>query len=180
MIIIDKGQRSAGPKLICGRAHAAAGCHDRTYYRYAPLEIGVLAAVSDRLDRLILSSRDRAHEVRMERDAAVTRRAERQRRVGNLLELAAAGGGGAQVAGQVAALQREIAEAEGEIKRLNAEVRAAEGADREDPAASFLELQQQLATPPATSTCAFAPPWRSGFAGSSIASSWDTKRPPCT
>jgi DNA invertase Pin-like site-specific DNA recombinase len=144
LIVIDKGARSSGPKLICGRAHAAAGCDDRTYYAYAPLELGVLAAVSDQLDRLILSSRDRAHEVRMQRDAAIARRAERQQRLDNLLELVAAGGKGASVAGQVSKLTDDIDAADGEVKKLDGEVRAAEGADRDDPAASFMELQRQL------------------------------------
>ena len=144
LIIIDKGQRSAGPKLICSRAHAAAGCSDRTYYAYAPLELGVLAAVSDRLDSLVLSSRDRAADIRMRRDAAIARRAERQVRLDNLLELVAGGAKSSTLAGQVTALQSDIDAAAEEIGKLDAEVRAAEGADREDPAASFLELQQQL------------------------------------
>lgn len=144
LIIINKGARSAGPKLICGRAHDAAGCDDRTYHHYAPLELGVLAAVSDQLDRLILSSRDRAHEIRMKRDAAIARRAEKQQRLDNLLELVAAGGKGASVAGQVSKLNDDIDAAGAEIKKLDAEVRAAEGADRADPVTSFLELQRQL------------------------------------
>jgi DNA invertase Pin-like site-specific DNA recombinase len=144
LIVIDKGKRSSGPKLTCSRAWAAAGCDDRTYHAYAPLELGVLAAVSDQLDRLILSSRDRAHEVRMQRDAAIARRAEKQQRLDNVLELVAAGGKGASVAAQVSKLTDEIDSAEGEIKKLDAEVRGAEGSDREDPAASFLELQRQL------------------------------------
>lgn len=144
LIIIDKGARSAGPKLICGRAHAAAGCDDRTYYPYGTLEMGVLAAVSERLDQLILSSRDRAHEIRVERDAAIARRAEKQVRLDNLVELVAAGGKGASVAAQVSKLTDEIDAAEVHIGKLDADVRAAEGSDRDDPAASFLELQRQL------------------------------------
>jgi DNA invertase Pin-like site-specific DNA recombinase len=144
LIVVDKGKRSPGPKLICSRAWAAAGCDDRTYHHYAPLELGVLAAVSDQLDRLILSSRDRAHEVRMHRDAAIARRAEKQQRLDNLLELVAAGGKGASVATQVSKLTDDIDAAGAEIKKLDAEVRAAEGADRVDPVTSFLELQRQL------------------------------------
>lgn len=34
MIIVDKGARSIGPKLICGSAHASAGCDHRNYYGY--------------------------------------------------------------------------------------------------------------------------------------------------
>ena len=144
LIIIDKGQRSSGPKLICSRAHAAAGCTDRTYYGYAPLELGVLAAVSDRLDSLVLSSRDRAAEIRMRRDAAIARRAERQVRLDNLIELVAGGAKSSTLAGQVTGLQSEIDAASIDIKTLDAEVRAAEGADRDDPAAGFMELQRQL------------------------------------
>lgn len=145
LVIVDKGKRSAGRKLICGRAHAAAeGCTDRTYYPYHRLETLTLAAVSDRLDALMLSSRDRAYAVRLQRDTEVARRAERQARLDNLLELVAAAGNGATLAAQVAQLQKEIDAASAEIKKLNALVKAAEGADREDPAASFLELQRQL------------------------------------
>lgn len=144
LIIIDKGARSSGPKLICSRAHAAAGCSDRTYYPYAPIEIGVLAAVSDRLDALVLSSRDRAAEIRMRRDAAIARRAERQVRLDNLIELVAGGARSSTLADQVTALQADIDTAADEIGKLDAEVRAAEGDRGDDPAASFMALQQQL------------------------------------
>ncbi len=144
LIIIDKGQRSSGPKLICSRAHAAAGCDDHTYYPYAMLETLTLAAVSDRLDQLVLSSRDRAAEVRMRRDAAIARRAERQVRLDNLLELVAGGAKSSTLAGQVTQLQSDIDAAVDEIARLDTEVRAVEGDRGDDPAASFLELQCQL------------------------------------
>lgn len=144
LVIVDKGKRSAGPKLVCGSAHANGGCKDRTYYPYAMLETLTLAAVSDRMDALVLSSRDRAGEIRRQRDAEIAKRDERQRRLDNLIELVAAGGGGAAVAAQVATLQRDIAGAEAIIGRLEAEVRAAEGEAGTDPAASFLQLQRQL------------------------------------
>jgi DNA invertase Pin-like site-specific DNA recombinase len=141
---VDKGKRSSGPKLICSAANIGAGCDDRTYYAYAPLEMGVLAAVSDRLDQLVLSSRDRAAEIRVRRDAAIARRAERQARLDNLLELVASGAKGASLAAQVTSLQSDIDTAADEIAKLDAEVRAAEGDRGDDPAASFLELQRQL------------------------------------
>lgn len=144
LTIIDKGKRSSGPKLICSTANIGGKCTDRTYYSYAALELGVLAAVSDRLDSLVLSSRDRAAEIRMRRDAAIARRAERQVRLDNLLELVAGGARSSTLAGQVTQLQSDIDAAAEEIARLDAEVRAAEGADRDDPAASFMELQRQL------------------------------------
>jgi len=144
LVVVDKGKRSSGPKLICGSAHANAGCTDRTYYPYSLLETLTLAAVSDRMDALVLSSRDRADEIRRQRDAEIAKRDERQRRLDNLIELVAAGGGGAAVASQVATLQRDVADAETIIGKLEAEVRAAEGEAGSDPAASFLELQSQL------------------------------------
>ena len=144
LIIIDKGKRSSGPTLICGRAHAAAGCTERTYYPYPLLETLTLAAVSDRIEALILSSRDRAAEIRMRRDAAIARRAERQVRLDNLIELVAGGARSSTLAGQVTSLQSDIDTAADEIARLDAAVGAAEGADRDDPAESFLELQRQL------------------------------------
>jgi len=144
LVVVDKGRRSSGPKLICGSAHASGGCTDRTYYPYRMLETLVLAAVSDRMDTLVLSGRDRAGEIRRRRDAEIAKRDEKQRRLDNLIELVAAAGGGAAVAGQVATLQRDIASAEEVISRLDAEVRAAEGEAGSDPAASFLDLQRQL------------------------------------
>src|SRR5699024_7333467 len=86
----------------------------------------------------------RAAEIRMRRDAAIARRAERQVRLDNLIELVAGGARSSTLADQVTALQADIDTAADEIGKLDAEVRAAEGDRGDDPAASFMALQQQL------------------------------------
>lgn len=144
LTIVDKGARSSGPKLICSSANIGGECKDRTFYPYRPLELGVLAAVSDRLDQLVLSSRDRAGEIRLQRDAAAARRADLQARLDNLVELVASGGGGATVATKVAGLQKEIDAATFDAVKLEAEVRSAELADQDGASTGFIELVRQL------------------------------------
>lgn len=126
LIISDKGARSAGPKLVCGSAHASAGCTDRTYYPYAKIEAGTIWAVAERAAELVAAAEDRTAAIRAERDAARARQAEATRRLENLVEAVAAGGGGTVMASQIARLQGEADEAGKRASDLDAEIKAAE------------------------------------------------------
>lgn len=143
MNFVDKGARSAGPKLICGRANAAAGCEHRAYYSYQPLEIGTIFAVGRRIDELMLNARDRTSALRADRDALAAKRQSLSDRLDNLIELVAASGGGDRVAAQVAQLQSEIDAADAVLADYDFRIRGA-GASDPDHGADVGDLYRQL------------------------------------
>lgn len=144
LVIVDKGKRSSGPKLICGSAHGKGRCTNRTYYPYGLLETLTLATLSDRMDQLVQSSRDKSRDVRARRDAAIARRDEKQVRLDNLIELVAGGAKSSTLAAQVTTMQAEIDALAPDIKRLESEVQKHDASGSANPAASFLELRGQL------------------------------------
>lgn len=144
LIFVDKGKRSAGPKLICGSAHASAGCQHRTYYGYDRLETYVLGAVSDRLGELLVTARDRTAAVRAEHFALVAQREDKERRHSNLLELVEAGGGGSVVAGQMAKLQADIDQLDERIAAMEFEIKGSEVIAGADMIEQFHVLVHQL------------------------------------
>lgn len=144
MSLIDKGKRSSGPKLICGNAHGSAGCEHHAYYPYGWIEMGVFGAVSDRVDQLMLNARDRTSALRADLAAMSAKRDEKTNRLNNLIELVAAGGGGAAVAGQVASLQEEIDAASDVIAALDIRIRGSQSTADPAGGADIAALYRQL------------------------------------
>jgi DNA invertase Pin-like site-specific DNA recombinase len=137
MVVVDKGVRSSGLKLICGAAHASAGCTHRAYYRYATTEMSVVFGLGQQKTSLIAAAQDQESKLQARRTAQVAKRDDLQRRLNNLIELVKAGGGGATVAGQVADLQMEIDTAAAEIRILDREAKIAKA---EEPGIASSEL----------------------------------------
>lgn len=145
MVFIDKGARSAGPKLICGSAHAAAGCSDRTTYPYMLLQTYILSALNDRLSDLLLSAENEAAAARVRRDALLAERMDKERQLLNLLDLVSARGGGSIVATRTAALQVEIDALDLALEAIDLDTKSVEISRGAKPLEEFKLLQQQLA-----------------------------------
>lgn len=126
MVIVDKGARSSGPKLICGRAHAGAGCDHRRYYRYALLEVGVIHCVADRKDSLIASALDKSGSLRADRGSLSARHDDLTGRLENLVAMVEAGGAVPTVLARVTQLQVDIEGAAAAIEVIDREIKEAE------------------------------------------------------
>ena len=144
LIFIDKGARSAGPKLICGSAHAASGCSNRTTYPYGLLETYILGALNDRLSDLLLSAENQAATTRVQRDTLLARRQDKEQQLLNLLELVSAGGGGSIVAPRTAKLQEEIDAIDVAISAVEVDMKGVELSRGAKPLEQFKALQKQL------------------------------------
>lgn len=126
LVIIDKGKRSAGPKLICGSAHARSGCNDRSYHLYSRIELHVLILLASKRSELLLSSKSRLGGLRADREALMARQESTRRRLDNLVEMVAVGGQGKVVAGQVSKLEIEVEAIEIAIKALDRDIASTE------------------------------------------------------
>lgn len=144
MIIVDKGARSSGPKLICGAAHASAGCDHRSYYPYASLEATTIWGLGNKRQQLVLAAVDTTAALVDERAAAVAKREALQLRLSNLVELVAAGGGGAMVAGQTRDLQSAIDEAGVTIETIDRELGAAKATSSTASGSDLVDIYNQL------------------------------------
>jgi DNA invertase Pin-like site-specific DNA recombinase len=124
MVMINKGKRSSGPKLICGAAHAHAGCDHRTYHNYYELEGTVLQIVGDdHLRALAAQDDDQATRVRRDIATETARRSALEIELGRLVDLVAATGGASAVAARVQALDAQVAEATARIEALETDLR---------------------------------------------------------
>lgn len=144
LILLNKGARSAGPKLICGSAYAASGCSDRTTYPYALLETYILSALNNRLSDLLLSAENQAASARLKEEILLARRQDKERQLLNLIELVSANGGGSMVAAKMAALQEEMNKIDEELSDVEVEVKSVELSRGAKPLEQFKELQSQL------------------------------------
>jgi head-tail adaptor len=109
MVILDKGRKSKGLKLRCGKAHQSAGCDHRTMYDYGVVEIGVIHGLGDKIAQLSAASVATAKAAAEEVKSVEANRADREKQLGRLLDLVAAGGDVPQVALRVKLLGDEIA-----------------------------------------------------------------------
>ncbi|MDB5530760.1 MAG: recombinase family protein [Devosia sp.] len=124
MVFIDKGQRSRGPKLTCGAAHASAGCDHRAYHPYYELEGRVLQMVGDdHLQALAAKDDTEAGGLRGQIASETARRAALEAELGNLVELVAASGGAATVGARVQSLDAEVTQASIRLEHLQTELR---------------------------------------------------------
>lgn len=144
LVIIDKGKRSSGPKLVCGSAHAGSGCAPRVYYPYGPLEAYVLAAISDRIDGLLLSSQDQNEFAKAELKGLVNVRNDTQKSLDNLLDIVESGNGGTSLSARIGALQREVDALTARIEVANREIKASEATSSIEIATQFRQVLEQL------------------------------------
>jgi hypothetical protein len=143
MSFVDKGARSAGPKLICGKANAAAGCSHRAYYTYQPLEVGTIFAVKERIGELMQNARDRTSALRADRDSLSAKRAALSDRLDNLIDLAGRTGGNDRIAQQIVEIQLDIDAADTIIEDYETRIRSA-GAPDPNAGLDIGDLYRQL------------------------------------
>ncbi|ODT75330.1 MAG: hypothetical protein ABS76_34600 [Pelagibacterium sp. SCN 64-44] len=145
LVFVNKGKRSSGPKLICGSAHASSGCDRRTYYPYRFVEPSVIFAVSKKQwPNLIGSIKTQTSAKQSEYDALQARRTVAMSRLTNLIEMVAAGGGGATVAAQVRKLEEEIEEIGAAMKTVEQEIKAAQALTPSIDGHALEEIYQQF------------------------------------
>lgn len=126
MVMLDKGKRSAGPKLICGAAHAHAGCDHNTYYPYYELEANILHSIDDE-QLSVLTARDDSEVAELQRklSAEMGARGALETELKNLLDLVAATGGAASVAERVREIDAKVTQATARIEELTRELERA-------------------------------------------------------
>jgi DNA invertase Pin-like site-specific DNA recombinase len=91
MVYLQKGARSKGPVLKCGRAHQAAGCDHRQTHEYLPIEIGVIHGLGSKRAALSATAVDAARAAENTVSIAVARRDEAKSSHERLLDLYARG-----------------------------------------------------------------------------------------
>ena len=123
MVFIDKGKRSSGPKLICGAAHARAGCSHRVYHSYYEIEGRVLQYIADEhLQALTEKDSDEVTDMRSQIATETAKCAVLVAELGNLIDLVAVSGGAAAVADKVRDLDRKVAQSTATIETLSADL----------------------------------------------------------
>jgi len=88
MVFIDKGARSSGPVLKCGRAHQGAGCEQRTPYRYMFIEVGVIQGLGAKRADLTTNAASVRRRAEDALAAATATRDEAKAQHGILIDLA--------------------------------------------------------------------------------------------
>jgi DNA invertase Pin-like site-specific DNA recombinase len=144
MIFIDKGKRSGGPSLRCGRAHASAGCDHRAYYNYQRIEIGVIGGLGKLQSSLIEAASGKISQLDQLLSSTATKHDAVTARLNNLIELVAAGGSGPTVAAQVANLEAEKDAIQREVDRLRRESRQSKAIDTAAATSKLIAVYKTL------------------------------------
>lgn len=108
------------------------------------LEATTIWGLGNKRQQLVLAAGDTTAALVDERAAAVAKREALQLRLANLVELVAAGGGGAVVAGQVRDLQSAIDEAGKSIDRLERELGAAKATSSTAGGSDLVDIYSHL------------------------------------
>lgn len=137
MVILDKGARSKGPKLKCGKAHQSAGCDHRTLYAYKPIEIGVIHGLGDKATELSMAAVESAKAATEKKKAASLRLAEKENELKRMLDLFQSTGKVPQVFERVRLLGEEAAALKNDLAEINRKLSVAVAAD---PASDVVDV----------------------------------------
>jgi DNA invertase Pin-like site-specific DNA recombinase len=144
MVLIEKGKRSAGPKLRCGNAHAAAGCQHRDYYTYARIELGVIMGLGSQINALVDGANDRASESRETLNAGKAKLNSVSNELDNLIDVARSTGLGKTIAAAISKLEAEKEQLQLEVSNLSQEAEFAKRDDKQENIVRIKELYGSL------------------------------------